>query len=201
MASPFPKVGRIEELVKYCEEIASGAPKLPFYYYHIPVFNGAYLPMTDFLQAVDGRIPNFAGIKFTNENLYEFNQCKLYKDGKYDLLHGLDETLLAGLAACDVQGGISGTANYCGNVLVGVIEAFRAGDLQKARELQNYNQDVINVIARYRGNIVAGKRIMKLMGLDLGGNRTPFRNITDEEEAQIKAELEAIDFFNKGNKL
>ena len=157
--------------------------------------------MTDFLQAVDGRIPNFAGIKFTNENLYEFNQCKLYKDGKYDLLHGLDETLLAGLAACDVQGGISGTANYCGNVLVGVIEAFRAGDLQKARELQNYNQDVINVIARYRGNIVAGKRIMKLMGLDLGGNRTPFRNITDEEEAQIKAELEAIDFFNKGNKL
>ena len=201
MASPFPKVGHIEELVKYCEEIASGAPKLPFYYYHIPVFNGAYLPMTDFLQAVDGRIPNFAGIKFTNENLYEFNQCKLYKDGKYDLLHGLDETLLAGLAACDVQGGISGTANYCGNVLVGVIEAFRAGDLQKARELQNYNQDVINVIARYRGNIVAGKRIMKLMGLDLGGNRTPFRNITDEEEAQIKAELEAIDFFNKGNKL
>ena len=201
MATPFPKIGRIEELVKYCEEIASGAPNLPFYYYHIPVFNGAYLPMTDFLQAVDGRIPNFAGIKFTNENLYEFNQCKLYKDGKYDLLHGLDETLLAGLAACDVQGGISGTANYCGNVLVGVIEAFRAGDLQKARELQNYNQDVINVIARYRGNIVAGKRIMKLMGLDLGGNRTPFRNITDEEEAQIKAELEAIDFFNKGNKL
>ena len=27
MASPFPKVGRIEELVKYCEEIASGAPQ------------------------------------------------------------------------------------------------------------------------------------------------------------------------------
>ena len=28
MASPFPKVNRIEELVKYCEEIASGAPEL-----------------------------------------------------------------------------------------------------------------------------------------------------------------------------
>ena len=43
MAPPFPKIGRIEELVKYCEEIAAGAPNLPFYYYHIPVFNGAYL--------------------------------------------------------------------------------------------------------------------------------------------------------------
>ena len=37
MAPPFPKIGRIEELVKYCEEIASAAPELPFYYYNIPV--------------------------------------------------------------------------------------------------------------------------------------------------------------------
>ena len=29
MASPFPKVGRVEELVKYCEDIAAGAPSLP----------------------------------------------------------------------------------------------------------------------------------------------------------------------------
>ena len=31
---------------------------------------------------------------------------------------------------------------------------------------------------------------MKLIGLDLGKNRTPFRNMTDEEEAAMKAELE-----------
>lgn len=29
MASPFPKAGRVEELVQYCEEIACGAPDLP----------------------------------------------------------------------------------------------------------------------------------------------------------------------------
>ena len=45
MATPFPKIGRVEELVKYCEEIACGAPQLPFYYYHIPAFNNAYLSM------------------------------------------------------------------------------------------------------------------------------------------------------------
>ena len=63
MAPPFPKIGRIEELVKYCEEIAAGAPKLPFYYYHIPAFNGAFLSMLAFLKAVENRIPNFTGIK------------------------------------------------------------------------------------------------------------------------------------------
>ena len=56
------------------------------------------------------------------------------------------------------------------------------------------------MICRYRGNIVGGKRIMKLIGLDLGPNRTPFRNLTDDEEAAMKAELEAIHFFDICNK-
>ena len=199
MAPPFPKIGRIEELVEYCEEIASGAPGLPFYYYHITAFNGAFLPMVELLKAVDGRIPNFAGIKYTFESIYEYNQCRLYKDGKFDMLHGQDETILPSLAMGGAQGGIGGTTNYNGRCLTGIIEAWKAGDIDKARKLQNFAQEVINVICHYRGNIVGGKRIMKLMGLDLGKNRTPFQNMTDEEEARMKAELEAIDFFNRCN--
>ena len=57
------------------------------------------------------------------------------------------------------------------------------------------------MICRYRGNIVGGKRIMKLIGLDLGPNRTPFRNLTAEEETAMKAELESINFFERCNKL
>ncbi len=200
MAPPFPKVGRIEELVKYCEEIACGAPQLPFYFYHIPAFNGAFLSMYDFLQAVDGRIPNFAGIKYTFESLYEYNRCRRYKDGKFDMLHGQDETILPCLAMGGAQGGIGGTTNYNGRCLTGIIDAWQRGDLESARALQNYAQDVIDVICHFRGNIVGGKRIMKLIGLDLGPNRTPFQNITPEEEARLKAELEAIDFFNHCNK-
>ena len=199
MAPPFPKVGRIEELVAYCEQIASAAPNLPFYYYHIPAFNGAFLPMLDLLRAVDGRIPNFAGIKYTFESLYEYNQCRLYKDGKYDMLHGQDETILSSLVMGGAQGGIGGTTNYNGRCLTGIIDAWKAGDVEKARELQNFAQEVINVICHFRGNIVGGKRIMKLIGLDLGPNRTPFRTLTDDEEKAMKAELEAIDFFNRCN--
>ena len=200
MAPPFPHIGRIEELVKYCEEIASAAPELPFYYYHIPAFNGAYLPMLDLLKAVDGRIPNFAGIKYTFESLYEYNQCRLYKNGKYDMLHGKDETILPSLAQGGAQGGIGGTTNYNGKELVGIIEAWKNGDIETAREKQNFAQEVINVICHYRGNIVGGKRIMKLMGFDLGPNRTPFRNMTDEEEQAMMQELEAINFFERCNK-
>lgn len=200
MAPPFPKVNRVAELVDYCAEIAAGAPGLPFYFYHIPAFNGAYLSMVDFLKAVDGRIPNFAGIKYTYESLYEYNQCRLYGGGKFDMLHGQDETILPSLAMGGAQGGIGGTTNYNGRCLTGILDAWATGDLEKARELQNFAQDVINVICHYRGNIVAGKRIMKLIGLDLGKNRTPFQNMTDEEEARMKAELDAIGFFDRCNK-
>ncbi len=199
MAPPFPKIGRIEELVKYCEEIAAGAPGLPFYFYHIPAFNGAFLPMVDFLKAVDGRIPNFAGIKYTYESIYEYNQCRLYGNGKFDMLHGQDETILPQLAMGGARGGIGGTTNYNGRCLVGIIDAWKAGDLDRARALQNYAQAVINVICHFRGNIVGGKRIMKLMGLDLGPNRTPFQNITPEEEGRLKQELDELDFWNHCN--
>jgi N-acetylneuraminate lyase len=201
MASPFPKAGRVEELVKYCEEIACGAPSLPFYFYHIPALNGVFLPMLPFLKAADGRIPNLAGIKYTFESLYEYNQCMLYENGKFDMLHGQDETILSALVMGGAKGGISGTGSYIGKSLVGVIDEYNKGNVEGALIHQNFAQEVINVIARFRGNIVAGKRIMKLIGIDLGINRTPFQNVTAEEEAIIKKELEAIRFFEHCNKL
>ena len=201
MAPPFPKIGRVEELIKYIEEIAAGAPELPFYYYHIPAFNGAYLSMVELLEKIDGRVPNFAGIKYTFESIYEYNQCRLYKNGKYDMLHGQDETILPSLAMGGAQGGIGGTTNYNGRELVAIIDAWNRGDVEAAREHQNFAQEVINVICNFRGNIVGGKRIMKLIGLDLGPNRVPFRNMTDDEENEMKRQLEAIDFFSRCNKL
>ena len=200
MATPFPKIGSIEQLCRYCEEIASAAPNLPFYYYHIPAFNGAFLSMYDFLKAVDGRIPNFAGIKYTFESLYEYNRCRRYQNGKFDMLHGQDETILPCLAMGGAQGGIGGTTNYNGRCLTGILEAWEKGNLEKARQLQDFAQDVIDVICNFRGNIVGGKRIMKLIGLDLGPNRVPFMTVTEEEEQELRRQLEAIDFFSHCNK-
>lgn len=200
MATPFPKIGSVEQLCQYCEAIASGAPERPFYYYHIPAFNGAFLSMYDFLEAADGRIPNLAGIKYTFESLYEYNRCRRYKNGKFDMLHGQDETILPCLAMGGAEGGIGGTTNYNGRALVGIIDAWKAGDIGRARELQNFSQDVIDVICRFRGNIVGGKRIMKLIGLDLGPNRVPFMTVTDAEEQEMRRQLDAIGFFERCNR-
>ncbi|MCH2055533.1 MAG: dihydrodipicolinate synthase family protein [Thalassotalea sp.] len=201
MGPTFPKITRIEELVKYCEEVAQVAPSLPFYYYHIPAFTGVNLSMLELLEAVDGRINNFAGIKYTFESLYEYTQCRRYANGKFDMLHGQDETLLPSLAFGGATGCIGGTFNYAAGLYIDIREAFAEGDLEKAQELQYKSLDLIDVICRYRGNIVGGKQIMKLIGLDLGANRTPFQNLTAEEAKAMKSELDAIDFQLFANKL
>ena len=41
---------------------------------------------------------------------------------------------------------------------------------------------------------------MKLRGFDLGPNRVPFQNMTDEEEARMQKELEEIGFFERCNR-
>ena len=44
---------------------AGGAPKLPFYYYHIPHITSVGLDLVEFIRIARDRIPTFAGIKYT----------------------------------------------------------------------------------------------------------------------------------------
>ena len=41
-----------------------------------------------------GRIPNFAGIKFTDYDLMDFRLCTQVGGGKYNMVFGRDEMLL-----------------------------------------------------------------------------------------------------------
>jgi N-acetylneuraminate lyase len=189
----------VEDLADYCKEIADCTPDIPFYFYHIPGFTGDTLPLVPFLNIVNKTVPNFAGIKYTHENLYQFNQCMLVNNRRFEILHGQDETLLLGLTL-GAKGGVGGTYNHCFPLYKGIIDAFNAGDMVKATELQNKSQEFINILVKYSGNLVAGKRIMKFIGIDCGPNRLPLRSLSPEKEIEMKAELTAIGFFDFCNK-
>ncbi len=200
MAPAFLPPRRNEELVAYCKAIASAAPTLPFYYYHIPGLNGVNLSMIDLLNSADKEIPNFAGIKYTQENLLEFAQCKKIANGKFDMLHGLDETFLAALAF-NTKSGVGGTYNHIYGIYRDMIEAYEGNKQELAIELQHKSHLFINILIKYRGNIVGGKRMMKFLGVDCGPNRLPLQTITTKEEIQMKKDLEEIGFFDWCNKM
>jgi N-acetylneuraminate lyase len=199
MSPAFLPPRRNEELVAYCKTIADAAPNLPFYYYHIPPLNNVTLSMVDLLTAADKEIPNFAGVKYTYDNIYEFDLCKYVANGKFDMLHGLDETYLSALAF-GYKAGVGGTYNHIFGIYKQMAEAFDRQELELARDLQHKSHLFINILGKFRGNIVVGKHMMKFMGIDCGPNRLPMQTITPEESVLVKQELDAIDFFSFCNK-
>ncbi len=199
MGPAFLPPKRNKEFVEYCKAIAGAAPELPFYFYHIPVLNNFNLSLIKFLEAADNKIPNFAGIKFTDFNIHEFEQCKYIANGKFEMLWGIDEMFFDALAFGN-KAGVGGTYNHCFSLYKNMKSAFDRNDLATCRELQKKSHDFCSILGKYRGNIVCGKRIMKFLGLDCGPNRIPLQSISEEEEKTLKEDLEKIGFFNYCNK-
>lgn len=199
IAPSFFKPATVAELVAWCAAVASGAPKLPFYYYHMPGMTGVTIPAADFLSAATNRIPTLAGVKFTHENLMDFGRSTEHSGGKFDLLFGRDEILLAGLAM-GARGAVGSTYNFAAPLYLRIIEAFNRGDLVAARRDQARAMEFIVVLDRH-GGLAAGKSVMKLIGLDCGPVRLPLRALSDRDEASLRDGLENIGFFAYASKL
>ncbi len=197
MGPIFLKPSRIEELISFCAEVAAGAPKLPFYYYHIPSVSGVALPMPEFLQKAQNVIPNLAGIKFTHRNMMEMAQCLTADEGKWDILHGFDEELLPGLSV-GAKGAVGSTYNYLAPVYQKLMGAFQNGDMKTARFYQGLSVKFIGILNRYGGGVIGGKPVMKFTGLDCGSLRPPAYNLSDKELRDYLNELKDVGFFDWG---
>ena len=194
MGPLFLKPSRVEELVGFCAEVASGAPDLPFYYYHIPSVSGIDLSMSEFIKQASIGIPSFAGIKFTDNNFMELQQCLNLDDGKWDILHGYDELLLAGLSFGAI-GAVGSTYNYMAPLYYGIIDDFENGNIEEARKKQAKSVDIINILIKHGGAIVTGKAIMKTMGVDCGNCRLPLKNLDEVQFKDLIKDLESVGFY------
>ena len=193
--SPFYfKPANVEMLAQCCAEVALAVPDMPFYYYHIPVLTGVGFPMYDLLKAIDGRIPNFAGIKYTHEDFMDFLSCINFQDGKYDMLWGRDENMLPALSV-GAKAAVGSTFNYAAPLYYNLIDAFNTGDLTKAQLLQQKSIDMIRLLGKY-GGIATGKAYMKLIHLDCGEFRLPVKNMSSAEFELFKNEVAQLGFSN-----
>lgn len=196
IAPNFYKPSCVEDLVDFFAPVAAASPELPFYYYNMPSMSGVSLPVDKFLELGSKKIPNLQGIKFTHNNLMEMNQCLNLEGGAFEILHGYDEILICGLAL-GATAGVGSTYNYAGGIYNALLAAFEAGDLKTAREMQQYSVEIVKVIIKYGGGVRGGKAIMNLLGIGCGECRLPMSRFTEDEYKSLKADLEAIDFFNR----
>jgi N-acetylneuraminate lyase len=195
VAPYYFKPSSVHVLADCLAEIAGGAPKLPFYYYHIPELSGVHANMVELLEHAPAKIPNFAGIKFTAPFINEFQTLIAASKGRFDILFGRDEMLMSGLSG-GAAGAVGSTYNFAAPIYRRVIEAFQRGDVKEANRCQGLSVEMVNIVLRYRGH--AGlKATMSLLGLDCGPGRLPIVSLKPEEIESMRRELEGIGFFEE----
>jgi N-acetylneuraminate lyase len=159
----------------------------------MPAMTGVAISAAEFLAEAGNRIPTLAGVKFTHEDLGDYQAARAADGGRFDVLFGRDEILLSGLNL-GARGAVGSTYNYAAPLYQRILRAHAAGDLSAAQKAQAQAQAFIDIMSRH-GGLPAGKTIMKLIGVDCGPVRLPLRTLTPANEATLRAELTAIGFF------
>ncbi|WP_209329123.1 dihydrodipicolinate synthase family protein [Lunatimonas salinarum] len=183
----------VGQLIEYLLPIAEAAGDLPLYFYHIPLLTRVELPMLELLEQASERIPNFAGIKYTHNDLMEFNRCLRFEGGRYDVLWGWDELFLAGLSM-GAKGAVGSTYNFAAPLYLKIQDAYAKGDMDTALRLQEKSIDFIALYGKY-GGPAAGKAILGLCGFDFGQFRAPVVSLSKAQRLELEKELRQVGFF------
>lgn len=177
-----------EGVMLHYRQIAESV-SLPVLVYNIPGATGTILPDDLWLKLFE--IPNIIGMKYTGADLYYMhNMIELLSDQAL-VLAGSDEMFLPSLVmGCD--GCIGSTQNVAPEWFVGIREAYLAGDLKKAQQLQFQ----INRFIKFwlgHGKNAGLKAASAVRGQPVGGVRAPMPPISPEDLAAM--ERFATEFF------
>ncbi len=193
VAPSYLKPRSVEMLIECCRDVAHAAPSTPFYYYDIPVLTGVLFPVADWIEAAAERIPILAGVKFTNPDLMTFQRLLRVGGGRFEVLFGMDEQLLAAVALGG-KGAVGSGYNFAASLFHRLLAAAAKGDLAVAREEQFKAVRLIALMFRV-GYLAAAKEMMRMRGIDLGPVRLPLANFTPEQAAAFRSEAARLGHF------
>ncbi|KAM9357970.1 N-acetylneuraminate lyase [Symphorus nematophorus] len=192
IAPSFFKPSTADVLRAYLQEVASVAPTLPFYYYHIPAVTGVNVLVRDLLEDIENFIHSFRGVKFSGNDLMDLGQCVSHSKPHWSVLYGVDEQLLGALAM-GADGAVGSTYNYVGCHINKLIAAFEKGDLVQARKIQFKLQELLRYAIKLGFDVGVNKQLMtEVSGLCLGPPRLPVMPCPPEHAQSIARKYHSI---------
>lgn len=194
MTAPYyQKAATVKDLAMTLAEVAAAEPDMPFFYYNIPCLTHVSPSMICLLNEVDGLIPNFAGIKYTFEDMMDFQLCLEFKDRKYNIMWGRDEMMLPALSI-GADTFVGSTYGYNAPIYNAIMKAFKEGRISDAAKLQYKANTIITFLGKYGNG--CGKAFMKAAGLDLGPCRRPLTTLSAEAFSELLCDLKDTEFEN-----
>ncbi len=197
-------------------ELARGAEKAGAHgllvvtpYYSKPPQEGLYSHFTTVADATDlpvmlYDIPPRSVVPIQNDTLKrlaEHPRIKAVKDSKHDLLAGSEVMANSDLAyysgedplnlpwlSVGAVGFVSVVAHVVGDRLRQMLDAYEAGDVATAREI-NYGLLPVYRSMNFVGGVIFSKTAMRLCGYETGQPRLPLPSATDEQVRVITSDL------------
>lgn len=177
-----------DALAAYYHAIAEAAPEVPLFAYDIPhmAVNGI---SPELARRMFKEIPSIAGLKSSNRDAQAIRRLlSVIPDGRI-LLVG-NETIALGSLALGADGMISGLATAVPEPLIGMINAFVAGDILEARRQQQLVNRLLAVIPA-GARIGALKAILEARGIPVGPPVPPLPEASLDIWADMVEVLEA----------
>ncbi len=171
-------------IAEYWNDISSAAPNTDFIIYNIPQLAGVALSMPLYQEMLKN--PRVIGVKNSSMPIQDIQMFKDVRGDDCVVFNGPDEQLIGGLAI-GADGGIGGTYAAMPELYLKIKELVDAGEIGKARMIQNDANRIIYEVCKCHGNLYAVmKEILKEYGLNLGGVRKPLASVTEQDYPQIE---------------
>lgn len=182
---PFYYRYAMEEIAAHYAWLA-GQNDLPFLIYNFPELSGVRWSVGDLTRLLE--LPGIVGVKNTCGDLYAFESLRRRVPHSV-LLHGFDETLLAGLAL-GADGGIGSTYNIQPSRILAIAAAQEAGRAREAQTLQSEANELIDTMTSV-GVLPALKYLLTVTGTPMGSCRPPFGKLSKLDRKKLDAVAEA----------
>ena len=179
-----------EQEYYYSQIIASVPEEFPVYLYNIPQCSANDLTAAT-AESLANRYANVAGIKYSLPDMLRTGEYLAVRDGNFSVVQGTDRLFLASLAmGCD--GVVSGVSCVYPEPFVAVYEAYRNGDLEKARKWQRVAVRYCETL-RNGSNMAYFKAALRYRGIEAGHMRLPQLDLSPSETEALELQLQALD--------
>ena len=183
------------ELQEYLDHLVSEL-SLPLYLYNMPALTKVQFELETVRRAVDE--PRIIGLKDSSGDLNYFKGAAevVRKRPDWSLLIGPEEKLLESLQLGG-NGGVNGGANLFPKLYVKLVEAYHAGNLSRAKELQEAVKQVgasLYRIGKYSSSLIKGVKCAACcLGLCDDFMAEPFHRFRTAEAELVRARLKEIE--------
>lgn len=178
-------------IAQYWNDISSAAPNTDFVIYNIPQLAGVALTMNLFAEM--RKNPNVIGVKNSSMPVQDIQMFKNAAGSDYIIFNGPDEQFMSG-RVIGAEGGIGGTYGVMPELFLKIDEYVKAGEMEKAREIQYAANDVIYKMCSAHGNMYGViKAILKINEkLELGGVREPLPALIESDMVIVEEAAKMI---------